>query len=207
MRAQGEATRARILAAAAEEFTVHGVAGARINRIADTAKASKERLYAYFGTKEELFSEVISANVEQIVEAVPISEDLPDYVGRLFDYLNADPRRQRVLAWAWLEGPGEGLPEGHPRLNAYRDKAATVRRAQEAGRVDPAWDPYELLAMLCSLASAWLMAPHELRTLAVQEAPERGRDHRREAVVEAARRLVRTAPAAPRHGEQDPAVT
>ncbi|CAM3863830.1 TetR family transcriptional regulator [Nocardiopsis gilva] len=207
MRAQGEATRARILAAAAEEFTVHGVAGARINRIADTAKASKERLYAYFGTKEELFSEVISAEVEQVVEAVPISEDLPDYVGRLFDYLNADPRRQRVLAWAWLEGSREQLPEGHPRLDIYRAKVATVRRAQEAGRVDPVWDPYDLLSMLIALASAWLMAPHDLRTLAAQSAPDQGLEQRRAAVVEAARRLVGTAPPASRHDGQGAAVT
>lgn len=179
---------------------MHGVAGARINRIAETAKASKERLYAYFGTKEELFGEVISAGVAQIVEAVPIGEDLPDYAGRLFDHLHADPRRQRVMAWAWLEGPREHLAEGHPRVEAYRTKIATVRRAQERGLVDPAWDPYDLLSMLCALTSAWLMAPHELRALADRDTPGRGADERRAAVVEAARRLVAAPPAAGRDG-------
>ena len=58
MRSAGEATRDRILAAAKDEFATYGLAGARINRIAAQARASKDRLYAYFASKEELFAAV-----------------------------------------------------------------------------------------------------------------------------------------------------
>ena len=51
MRSAGEATRDRILAAAKDEFATYGLAGARINRIAAQARASKDRLYAYFASK------------------------------------------------------------------------------------------------------------------------------------------------------------
>ena len=42
MRPAGEATRERILAAAKEEFAEHGLAGARINRIAASALVSND---------------------------------------------------------------------------------------------------------------------------------------------------------------------
>ncbi|WP_217146124.1 TetR family transcriptional regulator, partial [Streptomyces sp. AC627_RSS907] len=47
------ATKARLLAAARAEFARHGVAGARVDRIAAAAKANKRLLYVYFGNKCE----------------------------------------------------------------------------------------------------------------------------------------------------------
>ena len=41
-------TKRRILAAATEEFTEHGIAGARVDRIAVAAHSNKAMLYAYF---------------------------------------------------------------------------------------------------------------------------------------------------------------
>src|SRR5262249_8402968 len=64
MRAAGHATRERILAAAKDEFTEYGFAGARLNRIASTARASKERLYSYFASKEQLFEAVVAQWIE-----------------------------------------------------------------------------------------------------------------------------------------------
>ncbi|WP_373310185.1 helix-turn-helix domain-containing protein, partial [Streptomyces purpurascens] len=43
-----------MLAAAMEEFAGHGIAGARVDRIAKLAKTSKERVYAYFRSKDAL---------------------------------------------------------------------------------------------------------------------------------------------------------
>ncbi len=50
-----EATRKRILSAARHEFARHGLAGARVDRIANRAKSNKRMLYHYFGNKEDLF--------------------------------------------------------------------------------------------------------------------------------------------------------
>ena len=48
-------TRRRLLEAAITEFSCYGIAGARVDRIASTAKANKQAIYAYFGSKEALF--------------------------------------------------------------------------------------------------------------------------------------------------------
>ena len=54
-----DATRARILAAAKKEFANSGLDGARVDVIADTAKANKRMIYHYFGSKEALFQTVV----------------------------------------------------------------------------------------------------------------------------------------------------
>jgi AcrR family transcriptional regulator len=56
-----EATKARILAAATAEFARSGFAGARVDRIARAAKANKQMIYHYFGSKERLFAAVLEA--------------------------------------------------------------------------------------------------------------------------------------------------
>ena len=59
-----EDTKRRILAAATEEFTKYGIAGARVDRIAAAARSNKAMLYAYFGNKEQLFDAVFSNSVQ-----------------------------------------------------------------------------------------------------------------------------------------------
>lgn len=54
-----DATKARILEAAKEEFAKLGLGGARVDEIADRAKANKRMIYHYFGSKEELFKIVL----------------------------------------------------------------------------------------------------------------------------------------------------
>ena len=49
------ATKLRILAAARVEFADHGYMGARVDRIARTARANKRLLYYYIGNKEALY--------------------------------------------------------------------------------------------------------------------------------------------------------
>lgn len=56
-----EATRARILKAATQEFTRYGLAGARGERIARRARSSERMVYYYFGSKEGLYRQVLDA--------------------------------------------------------------------------------------------------------------------------------------------------
>ena len=55
------ATRQRILNAALIEFAANGLAGARVDEIAARAGANKRMLYAYFGSKEDLWLTVLEA--------------------------------------------------------------------------------------------------------------------------------------------------
>lgn len=64
-----DATRARILAAAKSEFARLGLAGARVDEIADRAQANKRMIYHYFGNKEQLFQAVVEEAYYDIREA------------------------------------------------------------------------------------------------------------------------------------------
>jgi AcrR family transcriptional regulator len=54
-----ERTRAAILAAATEEFTAHGLNGARVDEIAKRSGVNKRMIYYYFGDKGGLYIAVL----------------------------------------------------------------------------------------------------------------------------------------------------
>jgi AcrR family transcriptional regulator len=77
-----DATRADILRVAATEFAAKGLAGARIDEIAEQTRSSKRMIYYYFGSKEELYRAVLEQNYAGIREAEADRhfEDLPALV-------------------------------------------------------------------------------------------------------------------------------
>jgi TetR/AcrR family transcriptional regulator len=74
---RADQTRARILDAALQEFSAHGLAGARTEQIAAAAGVNKALLYYYFESKENLYVaalEMISAKVRDRSMAVFLRE-------------------------------------------------------------------------------------------------------------------------------------
>ena len=61
-----ERTMANILQAAQQEFAEKGLAGARIDEIADATHTSKRMIYYYFGSKEGLYLKVLEASYEEM---------------------------------------------------------------------------------------------------------------------------------------------
>jgi len=61
-----EGMRLRILDAAKQEFAAHGLAGARVDRIAAKAGANKRMLYYHVGNKEDLYLAVLEGAYEKI---------------------------------------------------------------------------------------------------------------------------------------------
>src|SRR5580698_4399933 len=73
-------SRSRILDAALSEFSAHGLAGARTDRIASAAGVNKALLYYYFESKENLYIaalEMISAKIRDRTLAVFLRESTP----------------------------------------------------------------------------------------------------------------------------------
>ena len=64
-----ERTRSRILEAATDEFTKHGLGGARVDRIAKRAGTNERMLYYYFVSKEQLFLTVLENVYINLAEA------------------------------------------------------------------------------------------------------------------------------------------
>lgn len=63
-----ELTKARILEAAENEFADKGIYGARVDTIAKMAMANKQLIYAYFGSKEQLYIKVLERIYERVTE-------------------------------------------------------------------------------------------------------------------------------------------
>ncbi|PZO65900.1 MAG: TetR family transcriptional regulator [Paracoccus denitrificans] len=94
-----EATKSRILAAAKREFARNGLGGARVDDIADKAKANKRMIYHYFGSKEGLFQTVVEAAYVDIrtaeqrldLDHLPPAEALARLVRFTWDYYLKNP--------------------------------------------------------------------------------------------------------------------
>ncbi|MGS2811219.1 TetR family transcriptional regulator [Nocardia sp. MW-W600-9] len=185
MRAAGEATRERILAAAKAEFAEFGIAGARINRIADAAHASKDRLYAYFPGKNELYAAVTERWTTETAEETALrADDVPAYVGRLFDHFVAHPDNARLQAWSDLEP--EGAHVGPLLRRTIEAKLAELRRGQREGLLTDAVPPVILLRMLSDLTRTNAMQAR----FAVERGDTEQLSTRRAATVFAAARIV-----------------
>ncbi|MFE6905859.1 TetR family transcriptional regulator [Streptomyces erythrochromogenes] len=155
MARDSHATKARLLDAAFSEFAAYGIAGARVDRIAETAQANKRLIYVYYGNKEQLFDAVLQRALETGSEVVPFdAEDLPGYAGAVFDHLVERPELMRLVLWKQLERPGSTGAEAE----SYAGKIAAVRQAQETGRIDPGIDPVDLLTLVIGLSQAWFAA-------------------------------------------------
>ncbi|GAB2828431.1 TetR family transcriptional regulator [Actinocorallia aurea] len=193
-------TRDRIVAAARDEFARYGIAGARVDRIAKTARTSKERVYAYFRSKEGLYAHVASAELAAAAEAAHLDPaDLPSYAGQMFDYFIAHPDRYRFISWGRLElattrddGPGEvsGIFG-----SALAGKIERIRNAQRAGELDPSWDPVDVMALVSQIAMTW-SDQAELGSVARRAAADPSLAGRRAAVVRAVTALFPPARAA-----------
>jgi len=64
-----ERTQRAILAAALDEFAESGLGGARVDRIGERAGVAKRLVFYYFGSKENLFREVLNEAYRNIREA------------------------------------------------------------------------------------------------------------------------------------------
>jgi AcrR family transcriptional regulator len=121
------ATRARLLDAAFEEFAEHGLAGARVDRIAEAAQANKRLIYVYYGNKEQLFDAVRAQRVGALFDGVPFTTaDLPGFAGALFDHLLASPKLLRLGTWGRLEGARRSRPS--PRHSSRGSSPPTWNR-------------------------------------------------------------------------------
>lgn len=188
-----EATRRRIFDAAAAEFAAHGLAGARIERIALKARANKQAIYLYFGGKEKLFGEVVRCKVDEVCHGADLRpDDFAEGIGRLFDWYGQNPELVRLLLWEALEGGGDvqGEPERREdyRARVCEFQAAGVVRAP-AGAEGTRVTQDRIFTILGLVA--WNFAVPQLRRLILDEDDdEAALARRRASVVETARALA-----------------
>ena len=93
------ATRKKLLTAARREFASHGLAGARVDEIAERAGVNKQLVYHYFGDKDALYLAVLEWVYEEIraqerklnLAGLPPQQAIKRLIEASFDHLAAHP--------------------------------------------------------------------------------------------------------------------
>lgn len=142
--ADSEATKRALLDAGRSEFAAYGLAGARTDRIAATSGVNKQRIYAYFGSKEGMFQAVLSDALDTLLGLVPFPDGelspadfLSQYVAAVSAYHRAHPQLLRLLQWEALELGLRGATGGE-RAEFYREKVANFAEKIRAMEEDAA---------------------------------------------------------------------
>lgn len=185
-------TKRKILEAATDEFTERGLSGTRMEAVAARAGVNKERVYNYFGTKEQLFAAVLGTELEAIAMAVPIdtvgADGISEFAAQCFDYHIQHPALVRLLHWEALEGPVDIVDEAR-RTEHYQQKVNAFRRAQEDGLLTPTIPAADMVFMVLALAAWWAAVPQVVRMVTGATDCTAAHDRRRASVAAAARNM------------------
>ena len=151
MKRDAQATRQRIFEAATAEFARCGIAGARIDRIAAASNSNKAMIYAYFGSKDELFDAVGVEQISRHMNDVPMDAgNLPEYAAKVVEHYRQHPEIMRLVTWARLErGPEAGKLTG--LLDSYQRKVEALAQAQQEGVVSDRFPAAMLLELILAL--------------------------------------------------------
>ena len=152
-------TRTRLLDAAVRVFSEHGYAGARIAAIAASSGINRERLYANFGNKRQVFETVLAEKLASALDATPVVGTGAAAVGRFagawFDACLAAPELSRLVAW-------EGLELERP-IEVDTRRARAARKVDELHAVLPRasrGEAEELLLSVVTLCHGWVTTPN-----------------------------------------------
>jgi AcrR family transcriptional regulator len=185
--------RRRILEAAKQEFAAHGLAGARVDRIAAEAGANKRMLYYHVGKKDDLYLAVLEGAYEKIrVEERSLDLehlDPPEAIRRLIDFTwNYFLRNPEFLALLNTENLARAkhlkrstkVKSMHsPFVEMIR---TVVRRGVDRGDFSVAVDPVQLYISIAALSFFYLSNSATLsvifgRDLLKQEAKDERLEH------------------------------
>jgi len=162
-----EGMRLRILEAAKQEFATHGLAGARVDRIAAEADANKRMLYYHVGKKDDLYLAVLEGAYEKIrgEERGLDLEHLapPDAIRRLIEftwtYFLRNPeflallQTENLARAKHLKRSSKVKSLHSPFVEMIR---TVVRRGVDSGDFKVAVDPVQLYISIAALSFFYL---------------------------------------------------
>ncbi|MBO9644370.1 MULTISPECIES: TetR/AcrR family transcriptional regulator [Pseudacidovorax] len=169
-------SQAAILLAAREEFAGHGLAGARMDRIAERADVNKRLIYYYFGSKDDLFLAVLErvyADIRTAEQQLHLDEVEPVEAVR------------RLISFTWhyyLEHPefitllnSENLHRAEHLRRSDRIQEmnsplvqlldGVVERGRRSGVFRAGVDPIQLYISIASLCYFYLSNNHTLSAI------------------------------------------
>jgi AcrR family transcriptional regulator len=198
-----EGTRDKVLNAALQEFSRHGLSGARIDTIALESGSNKGMIYYYFGSKEDLYVAALEESYRRFrqiegdvqLDSLAPLDALRQLAGASFDYHAAHPDYIRMVM-------SENINQGEyirkiPELRAINRSAITVlERLCERGIAEGVFradvDPVDLHMTISALSFYNVSNRHTFSFIFDRDlgAPE-VHAARREVVVDTILRYVR----------------
>ncbi|HYP84511.1 TetR/AcrR family transcriptional regulator [Variovorax sp.] len=188
-----------ILEAAREEFSLHGLAGARVDRIAERADVNKRLIYYYFGSKDDLFLAVLEgvyADIRAAEKKLHLLElSPPEAIARLteftWNYYLEHPEFITLLNSANLH-QARHLAKSQRVREMNSPLIQTLGEILEQGRRDGVLrggiDPVQLYISIAGLAYFYLSNNHTLsaifgRDLMTRKAHAERLSHMRDVVL------------------------
>jgi len=157
-----ERTMAGIMAVATAEFAAKGLAGARIDAIADATHTSKRMIYYYYGSKEGLYLAVLEDAYRRIrateaeLQLADLSpqEALKTLVGFTFDHHHSNQGFIRLVMSENMQR-GEYLAQSkliqELNMSAIESIEALYKRGVKAGVFRKGLDPIDIHASISAL--------------------------------------------------------
>lgn len=175
-RRDAAASRRRILAAALEEFSSNGLAGARIDAIAERAQVSKPMIYSYFGDKDELYRAALREAYVQIrkgerevrTDDMTPTEAVHELVRFTLDHFVSKPwfirmlNTENLVGGAHIRRIADAAEIQSPLIDQIGD---ILERGARSGDFRPGIDPVEFYITLASLCYFPVSNKHTLRAV------------------------------------------
>lgn len=191
-RGKPEESRAAILKAAINEFSEHGIAGARTDAIARAARVNKALLYYYFKDKEAIYQAVLDQVFSGLRDTVvpmlegnlPPRQKVLNYLGAYFDYIAANPRFPRVVQGEWIRTGTDRISQMKRVARSYfqpiyQKLGEVLREGITAGEFRPI-DPAQFIPSMVAIIIFYFSAAPVIKTLMKVDplAPERVAERR-----------------------------
>ncbi len=161
-----ERTRAKVLAAARKAFARNGLAGARVDAIAEASGANKRMIYYYFTDKEGLFLAVLEEIYAELCAAsdaldliAPPDIALTRYIDFVWTYYLNNPETVTILNSENLHGGRHLRRSGKVRQfeRPFVDKlTGLIERGQAIGAFRPGLDAVTVHITVVALAYFFL---------------------------------------------------
>lgn len=168
---------ARVLKAAQEEFSRHGLNGARMQAIADRAGLPKANVHYYFKSKVSLYMAVLDRILETwntVFDDVGIDDDpaisLDNFIRQKVRLSFEDPSASRLFANEILQGAPYLSDYLQKTMRPWVKKRADIIQAWiDAGRM-PDTDPVLLIFMIWATTQHY--ADFQVQVLSVLDKPD-----------------------------------
>ncbi|HEU4619698.1 MAG TPA: TetR family transcriptional regulator [Gammaproteobacteria bacterium] len=161
-----ERSKARILSAAAAEFSAHGYAGARVGAIAARAGVNKQLISYYFGGKQGLYRAIAERWLEGQNAAAPAQAEmsLAELAASFIARGREEQELARLLVWEGLTQDAQD-PGAAARSARMQTGTEDLLRRQAAGELPEELDVryFQLIFMAAAIAPVAL--PHVVRSI------------------------------------------